>query len=217
MRDQLPVARAQTSDRGSASEQSPQGGRTHAALRGMGSYDQQVQHLAPSSTPVQLMPSAVQMAGDKDAKEPAAWKSELAGAFSSLATAKGPVSPPPWQGQSPLTGVEGSETLAPKPLKPEQVVDAWKAFLGPGPYSNSHPRTGVDDPFRLVSADGTRSIRYGNHERNGSDTKHHFHEETWTWDNGQTLTVTNTQQRVPLLAPKKTGSGGDKTGGDAGK
>jgi hypothetical protein len=50
-----------------------------------------------------------------------------------------------------------------------------------------------------VSADGKRSIRYGKHEMESSPTKHHNHEETWQYDAAtDTMTVTNTQVRVPL-------------------
>ncbi|MFW5810291.1 MAG: DUF6531 domain-containing protein [Thermodesulfobacteriota bacterium] len=94
------------------------------------------------------------------------------------------------------------ETTAPRPVKPEDAVDKWEEFLGEEPYTNIHPRTGIPDDNRLVSADGKRSIRYGSHEMNGKPTKHHYHEETWTYDETtDTMTVTNTQVRVPL--PKK--------------
>lgn len=51
-----------------------------------------------------------------------------------------------------------NETYAPKPVKPENAVDKWDEFLGPGPHSNNHPRTALPDPDRIVSADGKRSI-----------------------------------------------------------
>ena len=55
------------------------------------------------------------------------------------------------------------------------------------------------DPNRIVSADGTRSIRYGNHEMGSKPTKHHYREETWSYDAGtDTMTVGNTIKRVPL-------------------
>ena len=73
------------------------------------------------------------------------------------------------------------ETRAQKPVKPENAVQKWDEFLGHGPYSNKHPRTGVPDPDRIVSADGKRSIRYGQHEMNSKPSKHHYHEETWTY------------------------------------
>lgn len=91
------------------------------------------------------------------------------------------------------------ETTAPKPVKPGAAVDEWNNFLGPGPLSNIHSRTGVADPNRIVSGDGTRSIRYGNHEMNSSPTKHHYHEETWLYDAvTDTMEVGNTIKRVPL-------------------
>jgi hypothetical protein len=74
------------------------------------------------------------------------------------------------------------ETFAKFQLKPNEVQARWEQFLGPKPYSHKHPRTGQIDPHRLVSADGKRSIRYGDHERTSGPTKHHYHEETWTLD-----------------------------------
>ncbi len=67
-----------------------------------------------------------------------------------------------------------------------------------------HPRTGVSDPDRIVSADGKRSIRYGAHEMESSPTKHHFHEESWTYDeDSHTMNVDNIVKRVPLPKQKK--------------
>jgi len=69
-------------------------------------------------------------------------------------------------------------------------------------HTNKHPRTGLPDPDRIVSADGKRSIRYGSHEVNSKPTKHHYHEETWTFDpRNNVMNVDNTVVRVPL--PKK--------------
>ena len=91
------------------------------------------------------------------------------------------------------------EVISNKPLKPQDAHQEWEKFLGEGPYSNKHPRTGQPDPDRLVSADGQRSIRYGDHEMNSSPGKHHYHEETWTYDaETNTMNVDNTVRRVPL-------------------
>ena len=66
-------------------------------------------------------------------------------------------------------------------------------------HTNKHPRTGLPDPDRIVSADGKRSIRYGSHEVNSKPTKHHYHEETWTLDpRNNVMNVDNTVVRVPL-------------------
>lgn len=90
------------------------------------------------------------------------------------------------------------ETIRPTTVKPEKVVDEWDRFLGPGPHTNIHPRTGVVDPDRIVSADGKRSIRYRKHESTGKPTKHHYHEETWTYDPAtDTMTVDNCMVRAP--------------------
>ncbi|MFI9252823.1 DUF6531 domain-containing protein [Streptomyces sp. NPDC053069] len=95
--------------------------------------------------------------------------------------------------------VQTPEVVAPKPLKPHQVLDEWEKFLGDGPYTNVHPRTGLPDPDRLVSADGRRSIRLGPHEMNSKPTKFHFHMETWTFEAPtNTWIVDNTMVRVPL-------------------
>ncbi|GGR54597.1 MULTISPECIES: putative T7SS-secreted protein [Streptomyces] len=95
--------------------------------------------------------------------------------------------------------VQTREVVAPKPLKPHEVLDEWDKFLGEGPYTNIHPRTGLPDPDRLVSADGRRSIRLGSHEMNSKPTKFHFHMETWTFESPtNTWIVDNTMVRVPL-------------------
>ncbi|MFD9405705.1 putative T7SS-secreted protein [Streptomyces sp. NPDC059989] len=97
------------------------------------------------------------------------------------------------------TVVNTPEVKAPKPLKPHEAMDAWEDFLGEGPYTNVHPRTGLPDPDRLVSADGTRSIRLGPHEMGGKPTRFHFHMETWTFISpSNTWVVDNTMVRVPL-------------------
>gem|GEM_PF-925064 len=91
-----------------------------------------------------------------------------------------------------------NETYAPRPVKPQDATDKWNEFLGPGEHTNIHPRTGQPDPNRIVSTDGTRSIRYGDHEMNSSPTKHHYHEETWTYDPvNDVMNVDNSVVRVP--------------------
>lgn len=96
-------------------------------------------------------------------------------------------------------GVVEVERIAPSALKPNDAVGAWDDFLGPGPHSNIHPRTGLADPNRLVSADGTRSIRHGAQEMGGRPTRHHFHQESWAYDQGLDVWwVDNLLVRVPL-------------------
>ncbi|QWC18003.1 RHS repeat-associated core domain-containing protein [Cellulomonas dongxiuzhuiae] len=91
------------------------------------------------------------------------------------------------------------ETYAPKPLKPQDAVSRWDDFLGPGNHSNIHPRTGLPDPDRIVSADGLRSIRFGAHEAGSSPTKFHFHEETWEFDEiAAVWNLHNVAVRVPF-------------------
>jgi hypothetical protein len=92
-----------------------------------------------------------------------------------------------------------TETIASRPLKPTEATQRWAEFLGEGPHTNIHPRTGQVDPNRIVSADGTRSIRMGPHEMGSKPTKFHFHEETWGFDaTSNTWTVDNVVRRVPL-------------------
>ncbi len=74
------------------------------------------------------------------------------------------------------------ETAAPQPVRAADVTGRWDAFLGPGPHTNIHPRTGLVDSNRIVSADGTRSVRYGPHEMNSPAKRHHYHEERWSYD-----------------------------------
>ncbi|WP_349588732.1 RHS repeat-associated core domain-containing protein [Halomonas sp. EF61] len=91
-----------------------------------------------------------------------------------------------------------NETYSNKPVKPEDATDRWDEFLGPGPHTDIHPRTGAPDRDRIVSSDGARSIRYGSHEMNSSSTKHHYHEEIWTLGTeNNVMNVDNTVIRVP--------------------
>jgi hypothetical protein len=86
----------------------------------------------------------------------------------------------------------------PRPVKPQDATDKWDEFLGPGELTNFHLRTGHSDPNRIVSEDGTRSIRYGNHEMNSIPTKHHYYEETWTYGPvNDVMNVDNSVVRVP--------------------
>ncbi|MET9423511.1 putative T7SS-secreted protein [Streptomyces sp. NPDC006540] len=95
--------------------------------------------------------------------------------------------------------IKTPEVKDPNPRKPHQVMAEWEEFLGEGPYTNIHPRTGLPDPDRLVSADGARSIRLGDHEMNSKPTRFHFHKETWTFISpSNTWIVDNTMVRVPL-------------------
>ena len=91
------------------------------------------------------------------------------------------------------------EKIAPNPVKPENMHQAIEDFLGSNPKGNIHPRTQAPDPYRLTSADGTRSIRYGPHEMTSSPNMHHYHQETWSYDAvTDTITYENTIVRVPL-------------------
>lgn len=120
----------------------------------------------------------------------------LTAQLAGLGTAADWATQPPWHGTVPAAA-DGGETTNPAAVAPDAAVARWQAFLGAGPYSHKHPRTGAVDPSRLVSGDAKRSIRYGNHETGSSPKLHHFHEETWTFASA-TLTVTNVIRRVPV-------------------
>jgi hypothetical protein len=75
-------------------------------------------------------------------------------------------------------------------LAPSTCSNRWDEFLGKD-QTNIDPRTGLPDPDRIWSADGTRSIRFGEHEMNSSPSKLHYHEEAWSPNR-----VDNVLQRV---------------------
>ena len=101
--------------------------------------------------------------------------------------------PPP--GSRPLD----IEHSSPRPVKPQEAAGRWDEFLGEGTHSNIHPRTGQPDPNRIVSADGQRSIRCGDHEMNSKPSRHHYHEETWTVSKEHDYAVVENEKiSVPL-------------------
>ena len=122
-------------------------------------------------------------------------------ALSTLATAADFTTQPPWNGLSPGQGTS-KETFKGGSMAADEttVVSAWRSFLGAGPYTTKHPRTGATETGRVMSADGKRSIRYGDHETTGSKpNQHHYHEETWTHDSSaNVINVDNKVQRVPV-------------------
>ena len=90
-----------------------------------------------------------------------------------------------------------NEVISPNSVRSSEVTQRWEEFLGDEPYSNTHPRTGLPDSNRLVSADGERSIRFGNHEMRSSPNNFHYHEETWTYDPvNNVMNVDNTLVRI---------------------
>jgi hypothetical protein len=129
-----------------------------------------------------------------------ALKSSLINELTALATsADWSMNRPAWVGTN-VPGKEGSE-VAGASVAPnlDAVRGQWLAFLGPGGLNQRHPRTGAIDPTRLISADGQRSIRYGNHERNSAPNQHHFHQETWTHQvDSNSISVANVLRRVPV-------------------
>ena len=89
------------------------------------------------------------------------------------------------------------EVKSPVSVKATEATGQWDEFLGEG-QTNINPLTKQPDPNRIFSADGTRSIRFGNHEMNSMNTtKFHYHEENWMFDPvNDTMTVNNTLKRV---------------------
>lgn len=126
-------------------------------------------------------------------KSPTAYRNDIDTAFTTLSS--GGANTTPFLGKESGNYPESAGGN----VKPEKVEDKWKAFLGGAPYGKKHPRTGVDDPERITSTDGTKTIRYGNHERTSTDNKHHYHDESWTLNGGtDKVDVDNKIKRVPL-------------------
>jgi hypothetical protein len=82
--------------------------------------------------------------------------------------------------------IDVAEQALPNPIRQAAALDEWNRYLGPD-QTNIHPRTGIPDPNRIVSADGTRSIRFGEHEMNSP--RLHYHLEGWGYDPDPDLPV----------------------------
>lgn len=66
-----------------------------------------------------------------------------------------------------------------KSVRPNNALDDWDNFLGPN-QTDIDPFTGKKSLDRIWSSDGTKSIRFGDHEMSGIGTKRfHYHRETW--------------------------------------
>lgn len=91
----------------------------------------------------------------------------------------------------------GGEAKNSAQIRTSDALDSWDEFLGEG-QTNYNKLTGVTETDRIFSADGTRSIRFGNHEMDSLGTsKAHFHYEVWEYDPfSDTVYVTNTIQRM---------------------
>ena len=80
-----------------------------------------------------------------------------------------------------LTIEDCREVKSPSQIKSSDAVDAWDDFLGPDQTSINR-FTGMNDPNRIFSPDGTKSIRFGGHEMDAIGTKNaHFHYEYWVY------------------------------------
>lgn len=136
------------------------------------------------------------MAADVDATEQHLTDAVPDGPSTNHAPISAPGTPP---APTPTRKVVEHETFDPKPLKPGEAARRWDDFLMGGPTTNVHPRLGTPDPNRIVSADGSLSIRFGPHEMGSSPTKFHYHEETWSYEEAtHTWMVHNTVKRVPF-------------------
>ena len=95
------------------------------------------------------------------------------------------------------TFIDGGEIKLPTQIKSTDAIDAWNDFLGPN-QTNINKFTGKPDTNRIFSQDGTKSIRFGNHEMNSLGThKAHFHYENWDLDvNTNIVTLHNRMQRL---------------------
>ena len=105
------------------------------------------------------------------------------GAGRSLYNSKGDLSPGKAQKKSAKPEiVKHTEVKAPTQINASEVTNRWDNFLGKM-QTNRNPYTGKIDPNRIFSMDGTKSIRFGQHEMNSMlTTKFHFHEEKWVYD-----------------------------------
>jgi len=71
------------------------------------------------------------------------------------------------------------EMYSGKSVRPNNATDDWDKFLTLN-QTDINPFTGQKSPDRIWSADGTRSIRFGDHEMSGMGTKNfHYHKESW--------------------------------------
>jgi hypothetical protein len=66
-----------------------------------------------------------------------------------------------------------------KAVRSKDVTKDMDEFLGPGETSSTNPFTGEYEPDRIWSADGKRSIRFGDHEMYTNPDMMHFHKESW--------------------------------------
>jgi len=98
-------------------------------------------------------------------------------------------------GQTVIT--KGPEIKISTQIKADDALSAWDDYLGPG-QTNYNRFSGEYDMNRIFSADGTKSIRFGNHEMESlGTTKAHFHYEEWIYNPfTNTVRVDNYLQRL---------------------
>ena len=81
--------------------------------------------------------------------------------------------------------------------KVSEVTNYWDNYLGTN-QTSINPIKGTIDNDRIFSSDGSKSIRFGNHEMNElGSTKAHFHQESWVFDSlNNTVEYNNTLVRI---------------------
>ena len=89
------------------------------------------------------------------------------------------------------------EVKAPTQVKASEVTNYWDNYLGTN-QTSINPIKGTIDNDRIFSSDGSKSIRFGNHEMNElGSTKAHFHQESWVFDSiNNTVEYNNTLVRI---------------------
>lgn len=97
------------------------------------------------------------------------------------------------------------EVKSPNPVKAKDVISRWDQFLGGGTYTDIHPVKGIHDCDRIVSEDGTRSVRFTESEMKSMGKKSfHYHEEEWVYDPiMDTMKVYNKLRRIQYQPRKK--------------
>ena len=101
---------------------------------------------------------------------------------------------------SSSTGVKvicNPEVKASTQVKVSEVTNYWDNYLGTN-QTSINPIKGTIDNDRIFSSDGSKSIRFGNHEMNElGSTKAHFHQESWVFDSlNNTVEYNNTLVRI---------------------
>lgn len=123
----------------------------------------------------------------------------LSSKHADLAKGTGWVNQPEWVGSNCSAGSNNEKSGGTVNTNDIDIITGlWQNFLVDTPYIRLHPRTGAKDDSRLVSADGSKSIRYGTHEKDSSVDNHHYHEETWSQAPDKSINIENKLRRIPI-------------------